>query len=106
MARTRDKARGAGNDVSVSKVYDGAGEAKVTTTVTAIETFGDANFLRRLPNAPPVPPPRRKEEGEGLVEVGKKRTKSGAKKLSKMHNHSKVQKIRRDRKTAKKKGGS
>lgn len=100
MARHRDKARAA-ESAPVSKVYDGANDARVTTTVTPIETYGDTNFLQRLPNAPRVPPPRKAAEVVPEGEVGKKRTRSGAKKLSKMHRHSKIQKIRRDRQSKK-----
>jgi hypothetical protein len=83
----------------VSRVYDGAHDARVTTTVTPMQTFADAHFLSRLPKARPVKPDARAEpQGKGpsarpgneadtgvsLIQVARKRTRSAAKKLSKM----------------------
>lgn len=101
----------------VSKVYDGANDAVVTTTVVPVQTYADAHFSSRLPRVRKLTPNMSsvKEKkavvgakgagdgvaGESAPAVTRKRTKSSAKKLSKMHNHSRIQKIRRERRSAK-----
>lgn len=114
----RKRAGDEGKSERVAKVYDGANDAVVTTTVAPMQTYADAHFASRLPKvraaaAPKASKSHGKEQPSGTAEgaaapevafeaaVARKRTRSAAKKLSKMHNHSRIQKIRRERRSNK-----
>lgn len=113
----RKRNDGGGKPERISKVYDGANDAVVTTSVVPVQTYADAHFSSRLPKARKLPPklsiPKEKKAivgtsgvgddavGESVPVATRKRTKSSAKKLSKMHNHSRIQKIRRERRSNK-----
>lgn len=113
----RKRNGGGGKPERVSKVYEGVNDAVVTTSVVPMQTYADAHFSSRLPKVRTPLPNTPKPKGSGVAPeasgtgddsgreplpvVTRKRTKSSAKKLSKMHNHSRIQKIRRERRSSK-----
>lgn len=112
------------NTPNVVKTYSGANDVRITTTVSPIETFAEANFVSRLPKprasvqaqasttssllshsntAIRASPPcansvmTRSTKPGSRVDGKKKLTTSRAKKLSKTLRFSKIAKIRRSR---------
>jgi hypothetical protein len=119
---SRGLAQGEGGEVGnkmtgrVTKVYDGLDESVVTTTVTPIQTFTDSHFDARLPqkrnmarcaslksSACSAHSPSRERTFErpqnlgASLRNGRRMTHSGAKKLSKANRHSRIAKIKRNR---------
>lgn len=118
--RQREAGEPGDSGVRVSRVYEGANDRLVTTTVTPIETFADANFSLRLPKKRVESAARRSKKGasdsvdpdgpssghsddhpSSLKTAVRKRTRSAAKKHSKAKRHSAIEKTRRARRDMK-----
>lgn len=117
--RPRGKGGADGKGVRISRVYEGANDASVTTTVTPIATFADSNFSLRMPKRRALkafskgnkeePDNKPKSGGDGsadgqasaILAAAPKRTRSAAKKHSKAKRHSAIEKTRRARREVK-----
>lgn len=109
----------------ISRSYPGKRDTFVTTTVTPFETFAETNFVSRLPNqrkskhtSSSLCPPQPIDEFENsrqadnnlkstnlptmerntVGDCKRKLTHSSGRKLSKMYRHSRIAKLRRNRK--------